>query len=318
MNKKISKTAKVRKRFALHKGIAGFIFWNLVALIFIKAAFSYSSLQFANLLDGVKIFNKEEVVSQTNVFRKTLGLGELKESSVLDIAAAQKLNDMKQGQYFAHTSPAGVSPWHWIEVNKYKYTYAGENLAIGFFSAKDTVDAWINSPTHRANLANSNYKEIGIAVAPAKIQNSEGFLVVQLFGTPKPTIATRSTPFKKPLLTPAKITASPIPVVAGKLKPAATQTVPVPVKSSVKAAEEINEPIASNIEQSTPLLKKLGRVFNISFILYALIVFLVSVVLLVFGELKKALVVRTAASLAVLVLAIAVPVLQMSHTALIL
>ena len=317
MNKKISKTAKVRKRFALHKGIAGFIFWNLVALIFIKAAFSYSSLQFANLLDGVKIFNKEEVVSQTNVFRKTLGLGELKESSVLDIAAAQKLNDMKQGQYFAHTSPAGVSPWHWIEVNKYKYTYAGENLAIGFFSAKDTVDAWINSPTHRANLANSNYKEIGIAVAPAKIQNSEGFLVVQLFGTPKPTIATRPTPTKpSPIV--AKITASSTPIGVGQLKPATTQIVPLPTKSLVKAAEEIGEPIASNVEQSAPRLKKLGQVFNVSFILYALIAFLVSVILLVFGELKKELVVKTTISLAVLVLAIVVPVLQASHVALIL
>ena len=134
-----------------------FILWNLLALIFVKAIFSYSGLQFASLLDGVTVFGKEEVVSQTNLFRKTLGLSELKQSSVLNLAAAQKLQDMSRNQYFAHTSPSGISPWHWIEVNKYKYSYAGENLAIGFFSAKDTVDAWANSPSHRANLSNSNF-----------------------------------------------------------------------------------------------------------------------------------------------------------------
>lgn len=299
-----------------------------MALIFVKAIFSYSGLQFASLLDGLKIFDKEEVISQTNVFRKTLGLGELKENSVLDVAAAQKLDDMKQGQYFAHTSPSGFSPWHWIEANNYKYSYAGENLAIGFFSAKDTVDAWINSPTHRMNLANSNYKEIGIAVAPAKIQNSEGFLVVQLFGTPKSSVATRPTPIK-PSLVAVKITASSPPALATQLKPATTQTIPLPAspklqqsesaKSSVKSAEEINEPIASNIEQSaTPRLKKLGQAFDVSFILYALIAFLISVVLLVSRELKKELIVRSVASLALLVLAIVVPVFQLSHTALIL
>lgn len=300
-----------------------FFFGNLVALIFIKAIFSYSGFQFASLLDGVKIFGKEEVVAQTNLFRKTLGLNELKESSVLDIAAAQKLDDMKQGQYFAHTSPSGFSPWHWIEVNQYQYSYAGENLAIGFFGAKDTVDAWINSPTHRANLANSNYKEIGVAVAPAKIQNSEGFLVVQLFGTPKPTItAARATktpaPTKLPP-TPAKTTAAvQTSAPTHQLRPATTQIVSLPIGSPITELKEIKEPIASNITQPTSKLAQVGRMLDASLILYALLAFLVSVALLVFRELTKQLVVRTAASLAFLVLAVAIPVLQVSRTALIL
>src|SRR3989344_3501585 len=165
-----------------------FLFYNLIALVFIKAVFSYSGLQFANLIDSIAAFGKEDIIIQTNTLRQTLGLGGLRESVVLNIAAAQKLQDMIQNQYFAHTSPAGVSPWHWIEVNKYDYSRAGENLAIGFLTAKDTVDAWANSPSHRANLLNADYKEIGIAVAPAKIQNSQGYLVVQLFGTPRPAI----------------------------------------------------------------------------------------------------------------------------------
>lgn len=297
-----------------------FIFWNLAALIFIKAILSYSGLQFANLLDGVATFDKEEVVSQTNVFRKALGLDELKQSPVLDLAAAQKLQDMKYNNYFAHTSPAGISPWHWIEVNQYKYSYAGENLAIGFFNAKDTVDAWINSPTHKANLANGNYKEIGVAIAPAKIQNSEGFLVVQLFGTPKPTITaarTARTPAPtKPSPTPTKtaIARTPTP----QLKPAATQIAFSPAESAFETSGEIKEPVTTNINQLTPKLAEVSRALNTSLILYALLAFLTSVVILVFKELNKRLVVRTAISLAFLVLAVAVPVLQTSRTALIL
>ncbi|MBI2063783.1 MAG: hypothetical protein HYT65_02215 [Candidatus Yanofskybacteria bacterium] len=192
-----------------------FLFYNLIALVFIKAVFSYSGLQFANLMDGLAAFAKEDVIMQTNVLRQTLGLGGLKESTVLDIAAAQKLQDMLQNQYFAHTSPAGVSPWHWIEVNQYKYAYAGENLAIGFLTAKDTVDAWADSPSHRANLLNPNFREIGIAVAPAKIQDSQGFLVVQLFGTPRPTAtAIASQPKQAAQIIPSPITQTAAPTIA--------------------------------------------------------------------------------------------------------
>lgn len=300
-----------------------FLFWNLMALVFVKVLFSYSGLQFASLLDGVAVFSKEDVVSQTNVFRKALGLVELKESGVLDLAATQKLEDMRYNDYFAHTSPAGVSPWHWIEVNQYKYTYAGENLAIGFFTAKDTVEAWANSPSHRANLTNSNYKEIGVAIAPAKIQNTEGFLVVQLFGTPRPTVAAAKplktpSPSIKPLATIKASLPTPVALAATRLKPASTQIAPLPIGSSSESDKEISEPIASNVNQASPRLSILSKALNTTLILYSLLAFFVSVIMLVFRELKKELVVRTAASLALLVLAIIVPVLEISRTALIL
>ncbi|MEK7151777.1 MAG: CAP domain-containing protein [Patescibacteria group bacterium] len=295
-----------------------FILWNLLALIFVKAIFSYSGLQFASLLDGVAVFSKEEVISQTNLFRKTLGLNELKQSSVLNLAAAQKLQDMSRNQYFAHTSPSGISPWHWIEVNKYKYSYAGENLAIGFFSAKDTVDAWANSPSHRANLSNSNFKEIGIAVAPTKINNTEGFLVVQLFGTPRPTIAPKpvKTPAIKPSPIISKSTVIPSPK-PGLLKPAVTQIIDEPILEESYALE-IETPIASKVNPSSENFSRLSKIINTSFIFYTLIIFLVSAVLLFLKKIQKDLIIQTAASLAILILAIVIPVIQISRTALIL
>ncbi len=286
-----------------------FVFWNLVALLFVKAIFSYSGLQFASIMGGAPIFAKEEIVSQTNAFREFLGLGDLKENPVLDQAASQKLQNMISNQYFAHTSPTGVSPWHWIEVNKYGYVYAGENLAIGFLTAKDTVDAWENSPSHRANLANPKFKEIGVAVAPAKIQNSEGFLVVQLFGTPKPVKP--AVAVVKPSPTPAPLKATPTgsplansPASSASIQPAAKGiTTETPVSVTVSAV--------------TPQLAKVSKMLNKTLIVYSLLVFLASLAFLVFYGANKELVVRTAASLALVVLAIAIPVFQISRTALI-
>ncbi|MBI2062671.1 MAG: hypothetical protein HYT61_00255 [Candidatus Yanofskybacteria bacterium] len=269
-----------------------FLVWNLAALIFIKVFFSYSGLQFASLVDSLATFSKEEVISQTNTLRQNLGLGILKENPVLDVAALQKLQDMIQNQYFAHSSPAGVSPWYWMDTNQYKYNYAGENLAIGFLTAKDTVDAWANSPSHRENLLNSNYKEIGIAIAPAKIANSQGFLVVQLFGTPKPTVPSKTIaqtrpPIKTPDATPIAISLSP------------------------------KEPVISKIDNISSRFNKITQIFNATFILYALAAFLFSIVLLSLYGLKRASAIRTATSFAILILAVAIPVLQTTHTALI-
>jgi len=285
-----------------------FLFYNLIALVFIKAVFSYSGLQFANLIDSIAAFGKEDIIIQTNTLRQTLGLGGLRESVVLNIAAAQKLQDMIQNQYFAHTSPAGVSPWHWIEVNKYDYSRAGENLAIGFLTAKDTVDAWANSPSHRANLLNADYKEIGIAVAPAKIQNSQGYLVVQLFGTPQPVVIPVASQLKQVAQTIPSPTLTPVIIPAIIL--------PSPVVQST-TEESMEKPVISQVSGISPQLSKVANTFNTAFILYALITFLVSLVIVAFYGLKRGLVIRTAASFAILLLAIVVPVLQITRTALI-
>lgn len=281
-----------------------FLFWNFIALLFIKAFFSYSGLQLASVIDGFSSFSKEEVIFQTNNLRQNLGFNPLKESGLLDVAAAQKLQDMIKNQYFAHTSPAGVSPWHWIDINEYKYIYAGENLAIGFLTAKDTVNAWSNSPSHRANLLNPNYKEIGVAIAPAKIQNSEGFLAVQLFGSPKPTIPL--IVHKSPLI----IAATP------KIIPSPQETVYV-LPTIQSAGTETEKPTAVPAGNLSQRLNHTAYIFNAIFILYALIAFLVSLVVVVFRGLKRDLIIRTSASFTVLILTIAIPVLHISRIALI-
>jgi hypothetical protein len=124
------------------------------------------------------------VVDKTNDARAMLDEEPLRRSEILDEAAKLKAEDMAKNSYFAHYSPSGVSPWHWFDEVGYVYAYAGENLAVHFTDSKAVVEAWLKSPTHRANIVNSQYQEIGVGTALGEYDGFETVFVVQLFGTP--------------------------------------------------------------------------------------------------------------------------------------
>lgn len=126
---------------------------------------------------------KEEIISLVNQERESEGLAPLVESNTLDQAASLKATDMIGNNYFAHTSPDGVDPWHWFEQANYPYKYAGENLAMDFSSASSVMRAWMKSPSHRENIMSPKYKEIGVAISSGIIEQKETMVAVQLFGT---------------------------------------------------------------------------------------------------------------------------------------
>ncbi|MEK7583160.1 MAG: CAP domain-containing protein [Patescibacteria group bacterium] len=106
---------------------------------------------------------------------------------LLTKAAQLKANDMATKSYFAHTSPAGVTPWYWLDQVGYRYSSAGENLAVDFIDSSDVHQAWMNSPGHRANILNAGYTEIGIATATGIYKGHETVFAVQFFGKPRNT-----------------------------------------------------------------------------------------------------------------------------------
>lgn len=161
---------------------SNFLIYYLAVLIVIKfvvlpTSFCfYKSSYFATL-------TREFLVTLTNEERKSLGLGELQENSTLDQAAAAKAQDMLDLDYFSHNSPEGKTPWYWMKLSGYNYQKAGENLAIGFVDGEEVIQAWNESPSHRANIVNSGYREIGIGIAKGDFQGQEVTVVVQMFGT---------------------------------------------------------------------------------------------------------------------------------------
>src|SRR5258708_28336998 len=91
---------------------------------------------------------------------------------------------MFANQFWAHVAPDGTSPWQFFKNAGYQYYSAGENLARDFSNTSDMMAAWMASPTHRANIVNGRFREIGVAVVDGRLLGSDTTLVVQLFGTP--------------------------------------------------------------------------------------------------------------------------------------
>jgi len=135
-----------------------------------------------------------------NEARQSSGLTPLTENKQLSQAAQLKAENMIQNQYFDHTSPTGVSPWYWFSQAGYKYKYAGENLAIGFYESEEVYNAWLNSPSHKANILSPYYTEVGTAVLKG-FGESKAIVVVQEFGSPLPSSVTQATKAQTPTKT---------------------------------------------------------------------------------------------------------------------
>lgn len=124
----------------------------------------------------------EGILDHTNQERIKNNLPVLDYSEELSYAAEGKAKDMFEKNYWAHISPTGVTPWQFINNSGYNYVYAGENLAKDFNFSQDVVSAWLNSPSHQANILNPKYTDIGIAVVNGNLLGRDTTLVVQEFG----------------------------------------------------------------------------------------------------------------------------------------
>ncbi len=137
------------------------------------------------------------LVELTNQDRQQNNTQALQVNNLLVEAAQKKADDMASKSYFAHTSPEGITPWHWFDSVSYSYAYAGENLAVNFSESLDVHRAWLASPTHKKNIVDSRFTEIGIATSQGVYKGRPATFVVQLFGTPKSINVQNSTVLKQ-------------------------------------------------------------------------------------------------------------------------
>lgn len=158
----------------------------LIALLLVSFQFvlNIAPKAFPRVLGYAANISPNEVIRLTNEQRVANGLSPVTENSTLDSAAQAKGNDMLAKGYWAHFAPDGTSPWSFFLSFGYKYRYAGENLARDFQDAPSAVNAWMNSPSHRENILNPNYKEIGIGVVEGNLAGVNTTIIVQFFGTP--------------------------------------------------------------------------------------------------------------------------------------
>lgn len=104
-----------------------------------------------------------------NDYRKSNGLGALTLNNQLGAAAEYHSSDMAKKNYFKHTLANGdSSEQNIVRFGYTSYTAVGENIAAGYASAGEAMQAWKKSSEHDHNMRNSRYSEIGIGRAYSK------------------------------------------------------------------------------------------------------------------------------------------------------
>ena len=105
----------------------------------------------------------DEVLRLTNLERQKAKLSDLTLNQSLNNAAQIQSEDLALGDFFAHTSPDGTTLADRLETGGYtSYSTAGENIAAGQVTAQQVVDEWMASPSHRDNILESDFTELGV------------------------------------------------------------------------------------------------------------------------------------------------------------
>lgn len=191
-------------------------------------------------------FVSQEIISKvftlTNQSRAEEGLEPLVLNSALIESAQLKADDMIEKGYFSHYTPEGNPPWFFIDENKYSYEVAGENLAMNFTAANTVHKAFLASPSHKKNILDSRFEEVGFAIANGEIEGKQTQVLVEFFGKPQAPLPT-PTPaaiarVEDPIPTTDSIDELPLPQAFAITVPANVEGISTP-EDSFEYSEEL-------------------------------------------------------------------------------
>ena len=201
------------------------------------------------------------LLSGTNSQRSSNGQSGLSLNGQLNAAAQAKAQDMVNRDYWSHNTPDGQQPWIFIDAQGYNYQKAGENLAYGFSTSNETIIGWMNSPSHRANLLDSAFTEVGFGFANSAnfVGTGEETVVVAMYANPvnqpapapAPAPTPAPTPTSQPQTMPSTVESTPAPEpVVEEPEPPVTEEEIVIVQDTVTPVE--NQPTNTD----TPIVER--------------------------------------------------------------
>jgi uncharacterized protein YkwD len=124
---------------------------------------------------------EDAVTTLTNAVRADAGAPPLRTDERLRRAARSHSTDMATRNFVAHVDPDGVAPADRMHRHGHPQP-GGENVAVGQAGATEVVQAWLNSPGHRANLLNPDFTSIGVGVHLDRHRDGPGPWWTQNFG----------------------------------------------------------------------------------------------------------------------------------------
>lgn len=141
------------------------------------------SRETASLRDLAKV--RAGMLATVNAERRKAGVPPLTANARLDQAAQRHAEDMLARDFFAHESPDGKTVRQRAKEAGYDWRAIGENIAEGQISVAEVMKTWMNSPGHRRNILDRDFKELGTGLALGRSGNGWRVKWVQAFGTRK-------------------------------------------------------------------------------------------------------------------------------------
>lgn len=236
----------------------------LVSIVLSMAISSWQPVQRGTLAYATDM-SHGGLLQSTNNERSSNGQASLSLHSQLNSAAQAKANDMIARNYWSHNTPDGQEPWVFFDNAGYKYQKAGENLAYGFTTSSSTVAGWMNSPSHKANMLDSAFTEVGFGFANGSNYNNSGnqTVVVAMYGKPQTLGASNPAP-----------AASPAPAAQPQAAPPAPQAPSAPTSSTTpqqappSPASPEQEELPAPVE-STPIASSAEKPVNTDMVIIA-------------------------------------------------
>lgn len=109
------------------------------------------------------IYNNPPMILLLNEQRVKAGDNQLVRNPKLEKTAMEKACDMDKLDYFEHEDLQGRMSWHLLQEEGLDYTKAGENIARDMSSVRDTMEWFMKSPTHKANILDPEFTQVGYA-----------------------------------------------------------------------------------------------------------------------------------------------------------
>jgi hypothetical protein len=167
------------------------VYWPYIPLLLVVGLSLFVGQSFVSrsqrgVLSYATDISQSSLLQETNQKRQQAKVSSLELDKKLNTAAQAKADDMVARDYWSHNTPEKKAPWAFIESANYDYQKAGENLAFGFMSSSETVNGWMNSESHRLNLTDTAYTEVGFGIAQAEdyLGNGPETVIVAMYARP--------------------------------------------------------------------------------------------------------------------------------------
>jgi len=128
--------------------------------------------------DVLQLVNAARAESRRCGRRRFAAVPPLALNAKLDTAALAHARDLAAHGHLSHEGSDDSAPADRVTRAGYAWEAVAENVAAGPTTARETVDGWLSSPGHCANIMGADFTHMGLAYA----SNDAGVYWVQVFG----------------------------------------------------------------------------------------------------------------------------------------